>query len=64
MVAGKQIDVLTAGLIVGKPTPTGFCGSWLASERCWHLSQRSASITWFSTAPSILSVALLNMPST
>ena len=27
MVAGKQIDVLTAGLIVGKPTPTGFWAS-------------------------------------
>jgi|GEM_PF-4972659 len=44
MGADKQIDVVTAGLIVGKPTPTGFwashsicarrrpCGSWLASD--------------------------------
>ena len=42
--ADKQVDVVTTGLIVGKPTPTGFwtshsiwtrrspCGSWLASD--------------------------------
>jgi len=41
MVAGKQIDGVSAGLIVGKPTPTGFCG--LPQYRCstrslWELA--------------------------
>jgi len=31
MVIGKQIEVVTAGLIVGKPTPTGF---WTRRSIC------------------------------
>ena len=48
MVAGKQIDVVTAGLIVGKriaarPTPTGFWASLSICARRGHCGSWLAS---------------------